>query len=186
MAKEPADGRSANRRQNRVIRVEVGEDSAITAVNARGGRLRIGSGWESDLFNPVELLLAAIGGCAAIDFPAVLARRGHPLATLDIETSGHRAEDERLEEIVVRYRLPEGADAPDEDVAVARRLTAEVLCTVSRTVELGSPVDHVVVRATPSGDVTVTLPKEPGRISGAAVAEWETFIEEKEEGHGNE
>lgn len=142
------------RRQSRMIRVEVAGDGVITAINARGGQLRVGTGWEGEGFNPIELLLAAIGGCAAIDFSAVLEKRRHSLSSLSIEVSGHKAEDERLEEIAVHYLLPEGEMVPHEDVEVARRLTAEVLCTVSRTVEIGCPVDHLV-RANSARDVRV-------------------------------
>ena len=185
MATETTHGPGVDPRRNRLVRIEVAEDSSITAVNVRGVRLPIGSGRESDLFNPVELLLAAIGGCSAIDFAEVLARRGHPLAALVIETGGYKAEDQRLESITVRYELPEDVYVPDEDLAVARRLTAEVLCTVSRTVELASPVDHIVVRATPSGDVIVG-PSDAMSYSEAAVKEFETIISEKEEGNVNE
>lgn len=132
------------------VRVKVGEDGTMSAVNTRGGELAIGTGWEGQGFNPIEMLLAAIGGCAAIDFTTVLARRGHPLGGLDVEVRGRRASDERLEAIEVRYVLPEGSDASEEDIDVARRLTADVLCTVSRTVERSSPVEYLVVDHLPS------------------------------------
>lgn len=132
------------------VRVKVAEDGTMSAVNTRGGELPIGTGWEGQGFNPIEMLLAAIGGCAAIDFTTVLARRGHPLSGLDIEVRGRRAGDERLEAIEVRYVLPEGSDASEEDIDVARRLTADILCTVSRTVEHSSPVEYLVVDRLPT------------------------------------
>ncbi len=131
------------------VRVDVAADGAMTALNARGGEMPIGTGWEGERFNPIETLLAAIGGCAAIDFTTVLARRGHPLSGLKIEVRGRRASDERLEAIEVFYALPEDADVGDEDIEVARRLTADVLCTVSRTVQHSSPVEYVVVDELP-------------------------------------
>jgi uncharacterized OsmC-like protein len=122
----------------------------MSAINTRGGQLPIGTGWEGEWSNPIEMLLAAIGGCAAIDFTTVLARRGHPLSGLDIEVRGRRAKDERLEAIEVRYVLPEGIEIDDEDIEVARRLTADVLCTVSRTVQYSSPVEYLVVPELPT------------------------------------
>ena len=168
---EPTNGPSeTGRRQLRTVRVKVAGDGVITAVNDREGQLRIGTGWEGEGFNPIELLLAAIGGCAAIDFGAVLDRRRHSLSSLAIEVSGSKAEDERMEEIVIHYLLPEGANVPEEDVEAARRLTAEVLCTVSRTVEHGCPVDHVV-RATSPRVVHAASTHEDEPLDGAVVEE---------------
>ena len=90
------------------VRVNVSADGTMSAQNTRGGELPIGTGWDGQQFNPIEMLLAAIGGCAAIDFTNVLARRGHPLDGLQIEVRGRRASDERLEAIEVFYELPEG------------------------------------------------------------------------------
>ncbi|MGA7835888.1 MAG: OsmC family protein [Acidimicrobiales bacterium] len=146
---EAAEPAAASTRHGRhpilPVRVNVAGDGSMSARNTRGGELPIGTGWEGEGFNPIEMLLAAVGGCAAIDFTTVLARRGHPLSGLDIEVRGRRASDERLEAIEVRYVLPEGSGADPTDVEVARRLTADVLCTVSRTVEHSSPVEYLIV-----------------------------------------
>lgn len=64
------------------VRVNVSADGSMSALNTRGGELPIGTGWEGQRFNPIEMLLVAIGGCAAIDFTTMLARRGHPLSGL--------------------------------------------------------------------------------------------------------
>ena len=109
----------------------------------------MGRGWDGQSFNPIEMLLAAVGGCAAIDFTTVLARRGHPLSGLEIEVRAHRANDERLDAIEVRYALPEDAVVDEADVEVARRLTADVLCTVSRTIQHSSPVEYFIVDELP-------------------------------------
>jgi putative redox protein len=127
------------------VGVNISDGSSITAINARHGQLRFGTGWNGKDFNPIELLLAAVGGCAAIDFNAVIAKRGYPLNTLDIEVTAQKAKDERLESLQVRYFVPEDADIPSEDLAVALRLTADVLCAVSRTLVRSSQVDHVIV-----------------------------------------
>jgi uncharacterized OsmC-like protein len=132
------------------VRVNVSADGTMSALNTRGGELPIGTGWDGQRFNPIEMLLAAIGGCAAIDFTTVLARRGHPLSGLEIEVRGRRASDERLEAIEVFYELPNDAAISDEDIEVARRLTADVLCTVSRTVQHSSPIEYVIVDHLPT------------------------------------
>ena len=152
------------------VTVNVASDGTISALNTRGGRLPIGTGWEGEHSNPIEMLLAAIGGCAAIDFTTVLARRGHPLSGLDIEVRGRRANDERLEAIEVRYVLPEGANIDEEDIEVARRLTADVLCTVSRTVQHSSPVEYLIVPELPTDAGEATS----HRVGDAADGETET------------
>jgi uncharacterized OsmC-like protein len=132
------------------VRVNVAADGTMSALNTRGGELPIGTGWDGQGFNPIEMLLAAIGGCAAIDFTTVLARRGHPLGGLEIEVRGRRASDERLEAIEVFYALPKDANVSNEDIEVAKRLTADVLCTVSRTVQHSSPIEYVIVDELPT------------------------------------
>jgi putative redox protein len=148
---EPATGTGRHARHAILpVRVNVSADGTMAALNTRGGELPIGTGWDGERFNPIEMLLAAIGGCAAIDFTTVLARRGHPLSGLAIEVRGRRASDERLEAIEVFYELPEDAEVGDEDIEVARRLTADVLCTVSRTVQHSSPIEYVIVDHLPT------------------------------------
>jgi organic hydroperoxide reductase OsmC/OhrA len=58
------------------VRVNIADGSSVTAFNPRDGLVHIGTGGEES-FSPVELLLAAVGGCAALDFTKVLAQRGH-------------------------------------------------------------------------------------------------------------
>lgn len=127
--------------------VQVSTDgNEITARNARGGVVTIGTGGDEQ-FNPVELLLAALGGCAAIDVSTTSRKRRHDVGPFEIEVSGDRAEDARLERITVTYKLADEFPADDPEVRTAVRLTKEVLCTVSRTLEHGAPVDHVVAGA---------------------------------------
>ena len=56
-------------------------DARFKATNARGGETFMGTGGEDPDFTPVELLLAAIAGCSALDVEAITAeaRRQHRL-----------------------------------------------------------------------------------------------------------
>ena len=49
-------------------------DGRYKATNRRGGVLPIGSGDDPD-FSPIELLLAAIAGCSAIDVDLITGKR---------------------------------------------------------------------------------------------------------------
>lgn len=116
------------------------------ATNVRGGELRISAGGENEDFTPVELLLTAIASCSGADVDVLTSRRAEPEA-FDVEVTAEKVRTEagnKLEDIemVFRVRFPAGeaGDAarallPD---AVAR--SHDRLCTVSRTVELGTPV----------------------------------------------
>jgi putative redox protein len=115
------------------------------AVNGRGGTLEFGTGDVED-FTPVELLLTAIGGCTAADVDIFTTRRAEPESFV-VQVDGEKSKDgggNRMEELSVTFRLkfPEGQGGD-----AARALLPEVvqrshdrLCTVSRTVELGTPV----------------------------------------------
>ena len=114
-------------------------------TNARGGRLVLGEGADAD-FTPVELLLAAVAGCSAIDVDYLTTRRAEPDAfaiTVTAEKLSD-AQGNHLGPVTARFALtfPEG---PDGDRARAVLPTAVVtsrdrLCTVSRTVQLPTEV----------------------------------------------
>lgn len=116
----------------------------FTVTNPRGGQITFGSG-ETD-FNPTELLLAAIGGCTAIDVDIVTSRRAEPDA-FEVLVDAEKVRDEagnRLTGIEVTFRIafPSGAQGDE-----ARKVLPDIvrkshdrLCTVSRTVEIGTPI----------------------------------------------
>jgi putative redox protein len=116
-----------------------------TAVNGRGGTLEFGTG-DVDDFTPVELLLAAIGGCTAVDVDIFTTRRAEPESFV-VEVGGNKVRDEdgnRMEELSVTFRLKvpegEGGNAARALVPEAVKRSHDRLCTVSRTLELGTPV----------------------------------------------
>jgi len=117
-----------------------------TAVNSRGGSLELGTG-DVDDFTPVELLLAAIGGCTAIDVDVFTTRRAEPVSFV-VEVGGDKVRDEggnRMEHLSVAFGLTfpdgQGGDAARVLLPEAVQRSHDRLCTVSRTVELGTPVE---------------------------------------------
>ena len=117
----------------------------FTATNARGGRLDMGSG-EDARFTPVELLLAAVAGCSAIDVDIFTTRRAEP-TTFEVTTSGEKRRDadgNHMGPLRVTFDV-RFADGPDGDRARAELPAAiarshDRLCTVSRTVQLPTEV----------------------------------------------
>ncbi|HTJ35381.1 MAG TPA: OsmC family protein [Dactylosporangium sp.] len=135
----------------RSVTVERTAAGRYVARNVRGGEMHMGTG-EDDSFTPVELLLAAIGGCTAVDVDLVTSRRAEPVTFL-VNVTGDKVRDEaggnRMENLTVEFRVvfPEGPDGDAARAALPRsvRMSHDRLCTVSRTVELGTPVRTTIV-----------------------------------------
>ncbi|GAB3443503.1 OsmC family protein [Actinophytocola sediminis] len=130
----------------RSVQVERVATGRYVASNARGGTLPIGG----DDFTPVELLLAAIGSCTATDADVVISRRTEP-DTFTVTVSGDKIQDEsgnHLTNLAVTFdvRLPAGQAGDQARTLLARtvKLSHDRLCTVSRTIELGTPVRSTV------------------------------------------
>lgn len=121
------------------VRVERTEDGGFVATNARGAQVRMG-GAEEGVFTPVELLLAALGGCHIVTVEPLTAKRGHRLVRLAMEVSGSKVQPDLLGHLTVRYDV----ELPSEEAgevfrAVAQRVH-EKYCTVGRTLEEGTEV----------------------------------------------
>lgn len=115
-----------------------------TVRNDRGGSITTSSG--TDELSPVELLLAGIAGCTAVDVDAVTTRRAEP-DSFEIEVSADKVKDERgshLRDITVSFRIrfPDGdsGDAARKILPSIVRRSQEEFCTVSRTIVLGADV----------------------------------------------
>jgi putative redox protein len=127
---------------HRSLTVERVAPGTFAAVNDRGGRMVFGA----EGFSPVDLLMAAIGGCTAIDVDILTSRRAEPDSFL-ITVDADKVRDDggnHLVNIEVTYRItfPAGADG-DKARAILPdvvRKSHDRLCTVSRTVELPTPV----------------------------------------------
>ena len=130
---------------HRSVRLERVENSKYIVTNDRGGQMRIGTAQGTD-FSPVELLLAGIGGCTAIDVDILTSRRAEPGA-FEVTVEAEKVRDENgshLADIVVtfRVRFPEGEQGDKARALLpdAVKKSHDRLCTVSRTVELGTPI----------------------------------------------
>lgn len=118
-------------------------------TNARGGRIVLGEGVDAD-FTPVELLLAAVAGCSAIDVDALTTRRAEPDA-FEVTVSAEKLSDadgNHLGPVTARFALafPEGPDGDRAREALPKAVAAsrDRLCTVSRTVQLPTQVDFEI------------------------------------------
>ena len=131
--------------------VSIARDAAgkYTITNERGGTIPVGTGSDGE-FTPVELMLAAIGACTAVDVDVLTSRRAEPIA-FTVEVGAEKIRDvlgSRLTDIAVTFHVsfPEGAggDAARELLPGAVRRSHDSLCSVSKTVELGTPVSSTI------------------------------------------
>lgn len=119
--------------------------AAFRATNVRGSTISIGEGDTED-FTPIELLLVAIAGCSAMDVDHLIGKRVDP-ERFDLHARGDKVRDEggnHLTNLHVTFDVgfPAGDDG---DTALARLPRAiqqsnDRLCTVSQTVQLGTPI----------------------------------------------
>ena len=125
---------------------QIGE-GRYKAVNVRGGVLPVGSGDDPD-FTPVELMLASLAGCTAIDVGLITGRRATP-DSFDVHVEGHKVRDDDGSHLVdvqvtVSIRFPDGDDGDRAREVLPRALqqTADRLCTVGRTMQLGTSIGY--------------------------------------------
>ncbi|MER7563991.1 OsmC family protein [Streptomyces sp. NPDC097941] len=135
----------------RSVTVERTSTGHYVATNTRGGTISFGTGSGSGSeFTPVELLLAALGGCTAVDVDLATSRHAEP-SSFTVEVSGNKVDDElgnRLTDLAVTFTVAfpdgEGADRARMILPRAVKTSHDRLCTVSRTVEIGTPVTATV------------------------------------------
>jgi putative redox protein len=125
---------------NRHLRMTVNPDDTVTVTNKHGTELLVDINGERGL-SPLELLLAALGACSAVDFAILMRKQRDPVEPLHLEVDGDK-EDQRMQWLRVTYHVHEGAD--ERKVERSRSKVANDLCTVSRTIASGTPVAHVI------------------------------------------
>lgn len=139
----------AENARRRIELTKIGE-GRYKATNARGGVVAVGSGGDPD-FTPVELLLAAIAGCSAIDVDLITGKRAQA-TTFELSAEGDKVRDDDGNRLVglrvtfdVRFPAGEGGDAARSVLPRSLQQTRDRLCTVGRTVQLGAPIDYQLV-----------------------------------------
>ena len=118
-----------------------------TVTSATGATLTIGGAAN---FTPVELLLAGLAGCTATDVDHLTVRRAVPESFV-VAVDAEKVADDRgnhLDDITVTFRIayPEGAggDAARAILPDIVKKSHDRLCTVSRTIMLGTDITTVI------------------------------------------
>ena len=118
------------------------------ASNSRGGETFFGAGGEDPDFTPVEMLLAAIAGCSAIDVELITHKRAHSTG-FTVRSEGHKVRDvsgNHLTDLRITFDVtfPEGPEGDAARAVLPRSIeqSRDRLCTVSRTVQRGEDVAY--------------------------------------------
>lgn len=126
---------------------KVGEH-LFKATNGRGGVVTVGTADGID-FSPVELLLAGLAACGALDLDYITGRRA-AFESFAARAEGDVVRDEQGSHVVnlhvtfdVTFPDGEGGDAARSVVPATLGRIRDRLCTVGRTVQLGAPVAYV-------------------------------------------
>ncbi|MEU6255664.1 OsmC family protein [Streptomyces sp. NPDC047043] len=137
----------------RSVSVERTATGHFIARNPRGGTIAFGTGSDPQAdaeFTPVELLLAALGGCTAVDVDIATSRHAEP-TRFSVTVTGDKINDElgnRMTDLKVSFSVTfpdgDGADRARAILPRAVKTSHDRLCTVSRTVEIGTPVTATV------------------------------------------
>lgn len=130
---------------HRRVTLERLDEGVYRATNPRGAQLTFGS-QDPDGFSPVELLLAAIAGCSAVDVDVVTGRHAeHERFEVVVDAEVVRDDVGKiLRDVQMTFHVtfpdgPEG-DKARQLLPRAVRTSHDRTCTVSRTVEAPTPV----------------------------------------------
>lgn len=128
------------KRLNDAVHMEATNEDGVTlqmdGVDSIGG-IKAG-------FRPMEMLLAAVGGCAAIDVVMILTKQRQNPDDLEIEVKGDRvsvegAQHSEFKTIHIHFKL-KGAHLDEAKVARAIDLSLEKYCSVAKVLEKTSTI----------------------------------------------
>ncbi|WP_138431588.1 OsmC family protein [Fodinibius saliphilus] len=129
------------------ITIDQLDSTHMEAANEEGGLLRMdGStsiGGLEGGFSPMQLLLAGVGGCSAIDIIGILKKQRQDLEDLSVEVEGERESvDEYSEFTKIHIKYIFAGDLDESKVERAINLSLDKYCSVSKTLEKTSEITH--------------------------------------------
>jgi putative redox protein len=114
----------------------------FSAANENGNAVHLDAspdiGGTNQGMRPMQMLLAAMGGCSAIDIINILKKQRQDLKDLKITVTGEREKDATpslYTEVHAHFRFFGDVDADKVEKAI--NLSIEKYCSVSRTLEKG-------------------------------------------------
>jgi putative redox protein len=125
----------------------IDQDFRMEAVNEAGNKIHMDAGpadgGHESGFRPMQLLLAAFGGCSAIDLISILRKQREPLHDLKITVTGERekgAVPSLYTEVHAHFRLFGNVNSEKAERAV--QLSVDKYCSVAKTLEKTARVTY--------------------------------------------
>lgn len=125
------------------------ENFHMEASNEDGNTLQMDSspeiGGEGKGMRPRQMLLAALGGCSAIDVILILKKQKQEITDFDVEVEG---ESEKVEhyslfrDITLHFKIKGKVDLDKAERAV--KLSIDKYCSVSKTLEPTAKINYKV------------------------------------------
>jgi putative redox protein len=114
------------------------------ATTASGHTVRLEGGEHETGGSPMEMVLAALGGCSTVTVVEFLEKMRQPFTSLEVELSAERAEKPPrvYTKIHAHYRV--GGDVDEGRVAHAIGLTEEKYCSVYTMLEKTAEMSHTI------------------------------------------
>lgn len=135
-----------NHREVNLVRTSKGH---FRATNNHGVTLAVGESGE-EMFTPVQLLLTAIAACTGIDVDYITTKKAEP-DQFDVKITAEKVRDDQGNHLVdlnltftVTFPEGEGGDQGRDRLPSAVKRSHERLCTVGRTVEIGTPIKATI------------------------------------------
>lgn len=117
----------------------------LAATNESGETVQMdgskGIGGHEAAFRPMQMLLAALGGCSSIDVISLMNKQREPLKALDVTIEATRQQDvvpSLFESIHVHYVFY--GDVSEQKAKKAVKLSMDTYCSVAKTLEKAAPI----------------------------------------------
>jgi len=120
------------------------EGGKFDATSASGHTVRLEGGAKETGASPMEMVLAALGGCATVTIVEFLKKMRQPFTSLEVELSAERAEQPPrvYTKIHAHYRV--GGDVDEARVVRAIELTESKYCSVHTMLEETAEMSHTI------------------------------------------
>ena len=133
----------------KIIIKRTDDDFAMEAKNEEGNSIQMDGpphlGGHDTGFRPTQLLLAAVGGCSAIDVVMILKKQKQRIDSFEIEVDGEKEKVEKyslFRNITIHFKLKGEIELEKAERAV--QLSIEKYCSVSKTLEPTAKINYKV------------------------------------------
>jgi putative redox protein len=119
----------------------------MEAVNEQGNTVHMDAspdvGGTNKGMRPMQMLLAAMGGCSSIDVISILKKQRQDLKDIKVTVTGEREKDavpSLYTDVHAHFRLYGNLDADKAEKAIA--LSVEKYCSVAKTLEKNAKITY--------------------------------------------